>query len=115
MEGQGGFIVDADVLNEAAEAQTVIPTAEHVEANFGQKPDQFIADSAFGTGGNLSALEDRGIEALMPQESVLLPTENPAERADPTVPVRRSEWDKLPRRRRTGPVPRPEFSVVAKP
>jgi transposase len=114
VEGGGGFIVEADVLDGAAEAQAVIPAVEHVEADFGKKPDQFIADSTFGTGGNLSALEDQGIEALMPQEAVRLPEANPAERADPTVPVPRSEWDKLPRRPQTGKLDRAAFVYDAR-
>jgi transposase len=109
VDGERGMIVDADVLNEMNEAQTVIPTVERVEAVFEQKPEQFLADSTFATGGNLSELADRGIEAVMPVEQTKLPDENPAERADPTEPVAESEWPKLPRRAQTGKLDRSAF------
>ncbi|MGB2987191.1 MAG: hypothetical protein WBE26_15075 [Phycisphaerae bacterium] len=45
------------------EAETVIPTVERIESTFGDQPEQFLADSTFATGGNLSDLADRGIES----------------------------------------------------
>ena len=60
------MIVDGEVLNEIREAETVIPTVERIEADFGKKPEQFLADSAFATGDNLSSLAEREIEAVMP-------------------------------------------------
>ncbi|MHC4696683.1 MAG: IS1182 family transposase [Planctomycetota bacterium] len=101
VDGESGMIVDADVLNEINEPGAVIPTVERIEANFGQKPRQLVADTGFSTGGNLSALADREIEALMPVESVWLPAENPSDRSDPTHPVPEEDWVKLPRRPRT--------------
>lgn len=109
VDGVCGMIVDADVLSQQSESETVIPTVEHIEADFGRKPDQFLADSAFATGSNLSGLAERGIEALMPVESTRLPEENPADRADPTHPVPQSDWPKLPRRAQTGKLDRAAF------
>ncbi len=43
------MIVDADVLNEIKEAETVIPTVERLESTFGRQPEQFLADSRFAT------------------------------------------------------------------
>ncbi len=104
-----GMIVDGDVLNEINEAEAVIPTAERIESAFGQKPEQLVADSTFGTGGNLSALVDRGIEPLMPTGTSRLPDDNPAERSDPSTPVPEADWAKLPRRRQTGKLDRAAF------
>ncbi len=109
VDGECGMIVDADVLNEMNEAETVIPTVERIESSFGQKPDQFLADSAFATGDNLSGLADREIEAVMPVEQTKLPDENPAERVDPTEPVAESDWPKLPRRAQSKKLDRAAF------
>ncbi len=108
-DGECGMLVDADVLNEMKEGETVIPTVERIESTFGRKPEQFLADSAFATGSNLSALADRGIEAVMPVEQTKLPDENPADRADPTQPVSEEDWPKLPRRAQTKKLDRAAF------
>ena len=108
-DGECGMLVDADVLNEIKESETVIPTVERIESTFGRKPEQFLADSTFGTGSNLSALADRGIEAVMPVEQTKLPEENPADRADPTRPVAEEDWAKLPRRAQTKKLDRAAF------
>lgn len=108
-DGECGMIVDADVLNEINEPGAVIPTVERIEANFGRKPQQLVADAGFSTGGNLSALADRGIEALMPVESLSLSAENPSNRADPTQPVPEADWGKLPCRSRTKKLDRSAF------
>jgi transposase len=102
VDGECGMIVDADVLNEMREAETVIPTVERIESSYGQKPVQFLADSAFATGENLSGLADRKIEAVMPVGSTRMAEENPADRADPTRPVAQEDWAKLPRRAQSG-------------
>ncbi|MHC4066174.1 MAG: IS1182 family transposase [Planctomycetota bacterium] len=109
VDNECGMIVDADVLNEMNEAETVIPTVERIESTFGDPPEQFLADSTFATGGNLSDLADRGIEAVMPVEQTKLPDENPAERVDPTQPVAESDWPKLPRRAQTRKLDRSAF------
>lgn len=109
VDGACGLIADADVLNEMNEAETVIPTVERIETSLGQKPEQFLADSAFATGDNLSDLADREIEAVMPVDASRLPDENPAERADPTEPVLEAYWPKLPRRPQTGKLDRAAF------
>ncbi|MCH7720096.1 MAG: transposase [Planctomycetes bacterium] len=83
VDGECGMIVDADVLNEMNEGETVLPTVAHVQAAFGKKPAQFLADSTFATGSNLSDLSAPGIEALMPVGSTPLPDANPADRSGP--------------------------------
>jgi len=109
VDGACGMIVDADVLNEMKEGETVIPTVERIESAFGRKPEQLLADSTFATGSNLSALAARGIEAVMPVEQTKLPDENPADRADPTRSVAEEDWPKLPRRAQTKKLDRAAF------
>jgi hypothetical protein len=109
VDGERGMIVDADVLNEMREAQTVIPAVERMESTFGQKPKQFLADSAFGTGDDLSDLADREIEAFMPVGSTRMAEGNPAERADPTRPVSQEDWPKRPRRAQSKKLDRAAF------
>lgn len=109
VDGECGMIVDADVLNEINEPETVIPTVERIKSTFDKKPKQFLADSAFATGGNLSGLAGREIEALMPVKSTQLPSENPSDRADPTQPVSEGDWPKLPRLARTKKLDRAAF------
>ena len=109
VDGECGMIVDADVLNEMREAGTVIPAVERIKNTFGQKPKQFLADSAFATGDNLSDLADCEIEALMPVGSTRTAEGNPAERADPTSPVSQEDWPKLPRRAQSKKLDRAAF------
>ena len=108
-DGETGMIADADVLNEINEPGAVIPTVERIEANFGKKPGQLVADTGFSTGGNLSDLAEREIEALMPVDSTRLPADNPAKRADPTHPVPEKDWPKLPVFPRTKKLDRAAF------
>ena len=109
VDGASGMIVDADVLNEMTEGETVIPTVERVEAAFGQKPGQFLADSTFATGSNLTALAAREIEPVMPVGQTVLPEDHPVRREDPSVPVPEADWAKLPRRAQTGQLDRAAF------
>ena len=109
VDGARGMIVDADVLNEMREGETVIPTVERVEASFGRKPEQFLADSTFATGGNLTALAARQIEAVMPVGQTVLPEKHPVRREDPSKPVPEEDWAKLPRRAQTGQLDRAAF------
>lgn len=109
VDGTSGMIVDADVLNEMREGETVIPTMERVEASFGKKPEQLLADTTFATGANLSALEARRIEAVMPAGPKPLPEDHPVRRADPSEPVAEAHWPALPRRAQSGQLDRSAF------
>jgi len=98
VDGHRGFIVDCDVLGAGqTEADTVMPTVERIKENFEAVPQQLLADSAFATGQNLSDLEERGVEPVMPAEPARLNEQNPALRADFTLPVIEADWPKLPR------------------
>jgi len=97
VDGQAGLIVDCDVIAAGAiEAEAVIPAIERIEANFEAAPRQLLADAAFPTGANLTDLESRGVEPIMPAEPARLDEQNPARRADPTQPVAEADWPKLP-------------------
>ncbi len=82
---------------------------DHIEADFEKLPGQMLADSNFATGGNLTGLENRGIEAFMPVESGKASEKNPANRADPHEPVPECDWPKLPRRPQTHKLDRSAF------
>jgi hypothetical protein len=55
-----------------------------------------MADSAYPTGENLTAMEDRNIEFLSPLPEVTC-DDNPAIRDDPTQPVADADVEKLPK------------------
>lgn len=93
-EGQNGFIVDAQLQGCSDEPSSVMPAVREIEANFGQKPAELLADSNFNTGANLKSLGDQQIQPLMPPRQE--PKENPAPRADPTTPLAAEQQQKLP-------------------
>lgn len=109
VDGERGFLLDADVPGDHSEPGTVLSTVDHIEADFEKLPGQMLADSNFATGGNLTGLENRGIEAFMPVESGKASEKNPANRADPHEPVPECDWPKLPRRPQTHKLDRSAF------
>lgn len=109
VDGEHGLIVDADVITDSSEPEAVIPTVERITENFGKQPEQFLADTGFGTGNNLADLAERGVEAFVPPEGTKVQEDNPAKRADPTQPVPESDWPKLPRRPQTHKLDRSAF------
>lgn len=109
VDGTCGLIVDAEVITDSSEPESVIPTVERIEENFGKRPEQFLADTGFGTGNNLADLADLGVEAFVPPEGAKVQKDNPAPRADPAQPVPESDWPKLPRRPQTHKLDRTAF------
>jgi transposase len=109
VDGHGGLILDADVSAGASEPETVIPTVERIEADFGEKPAKLLADTNFAAGSNLSNLDERGVEAYMPVDPNRTAPGNPALRDDPTQPVPESDWPKLPRRPQSKKLDRTAF------
>lgn len=101
VDAERGYIVDQDVHNEANESHTTVETLGRMERDLGEKPKQFLADSAHATGPNLAELDARGVEGYIPLEANAGPTQNPAERAEPTRPVAPAEWDRLPQNAKT--------------
>jgi len=122
-ETVGGFIVGADVLignvehactmelvDGIVEDYTVVDDTvaddrvECGDAETVSEPDnpveRLMGDTAFSSGENLAAAEERGIEMLSPLAEPKCEN-NPALREDPTAPVAEEERDRLPRNPRT--------------
>ena len=112
VDGAKGLIVGTDVLADPAEGDVVVPMVDELEKSLGQKPKQLLADGAYGSGENLSALASREVDALIPVSRTaepLSPEENPAVRADLSSPVPSAEWAKLPRNRQSKKLDRSAF------
>ena len=99
-DGQSGFIVDCDVLSQVNESDTLPESADRIREVFGEKPQTLLTDSGNGTGANMAAMEERGIELLTPAQSHQPQPGNPAYRADPRQPVPEERWADLPRNAR---------------
>jgi hypothetical protein len=97
VEGHGGLIMDTDVLSDQVESSTTVATVDRMRETFGQCPEELGADGAFGTGPALTGLAERGVEAYIPVDDQTSGEANPADRDDPTTPVAKSDWPKLPR------------------
>jgi len=59
--------VTADVADQQTLEPVVDAAVKNLEAN-GLKPDTVIGDSGFYSGENLKAMEDKGLQALMPEQ-----------------------------------------------
>jgi transposase len=97
VDTHGGYILDADVLADSDEGQATMATVERIAEAHGARPAEFLGDSKYGSGANLAALAERGVEALIPLEGRHDRPDNPAHRPDPSVSVPESEWPRLPR------------------
>jgi len=73
----------------------VITIINTIRETYADDINALFADSAFSTGINISAMEERGIEFLSPLSEVKCEN-NPALRADPTVPVAGEDVKRLP-------------------
>lgn len=96
-DGHAGFILDCDVLNETNESDALPGSVDRVKETFGKQPETVLTDLGNGTGENMAAMEERGIELLTPAESQQPQPGNPACRADPRQPVPEEQWANLPR------------------
>jgi transposase len=59
-------IVAADVTDEAADAQQLLPMIDQAQQNASEKISQCSADSGYSSGENLKAVEKRQIDAYIP-------------------------------------------------
>lgn len=91
------FIVGVDVINTPTEHTETMSIVDQIQADFGQRPEQLLADGHHATGQNIAAFENSGTELVSPLPEPPAAASNPAVRADPTQPVPASEWDRLPR------------------
>jgi transposase len=96
-DGECGYIVDTDVIPGNDESSLVATLIDQIEEDFGQKPQDVLADGLFSNGPTLQALEDREISAFIPVETGSPVDNNPAIREDPTRPVPQDQWSQLPR------------------
>lgn len=96
-DGQHGFILDCDVLAQANESDALPTSVDRVKETFGEQPETMLTDTGNGTGENMAAMEERGIELLTPAESHQPQPGNPAWRTDPRQPVPEQQWTNLPR------------------
>jgi len=95
-DGHEGFIVDAEVVNDDAEAPVQSGAPERIQEAFGEPPQTMLGDGAYGTTENLRRLTQQGVDLLTPMESPDPQDDNPAKRDDPTQPVAQEAWDQLP-------------------
>lgn len=94
-ESTNGFIVDADVVIGNVEHDQVAATMDQVAIVYGVQITSLLADSAYTTGANLTACEERGIEMHGPMAEVKC-TDNPALRETLTEPVAEADVGRLP-------------------
>lgn len=94
VDGARGFIVAAEIVD--SESGATVSVVDQVAEELGRLPESVLADSAHGTGQNLTALAARGVEASIPPAGEVASSQNPAERSDPRTPVAEAEWSALP-------------------
>ena len=91
-----GMIVDCEVIADPNEHTQTLPAVDRTEANFGKRPEAFLADTAHGTGENLAGMASRHVVFFTPMESMQPQEGNPARRNDPSQPVAEADWLRLP-------------------
>jgi len=64
------IILASDLTNQAADVGHLVPLIDQVEVNTGQAPKQVLADAGYYSDANRAALEQRGIDALIPPYKV---------------------------------------------
>lgn len=96
-DGERGFIVDCDVLNEVNEGSAALSAVDRIEETFGQPPKRFLTDAGNNSAQIMAGMEERRVEFYAPVESIQPQPGNPAWRDDPQQPVAESDWPQLPR------------------
>lgn len=94
-ETESGFIVDCDVLIGNVEHDQFTSIVDTVQADFQVDIDRVMADSAYTTGENLTAAEEKEMELIGPLAETKVEN-NPAVREDPTQPVVEEDLSGLP-------------------
>jgi transposase len=108
-DGQCGMIVAAEVVAGNEEGSTLLGTVDAIAGELGETPQMVLADAAYGGGANLDGLEQREVDALIPMNQREGSSDNPAAREDPTRPVARENWPRLPRNSRSKTLDRAAF------
>lgn len=94
-EMENGFIVGADVAIGNVEHTRMMTMIDAIDAAHDEQVERMLADTAFSTGSNLSAMEERGTELLAPLAEPKSEA-NPALREDLSEPVAEEDLDRLP-------------------
>lgn len=94
-ETTGGLIVDCEVVSGNVEHDQLGTIVDEVQSNFGVPVDRVLVDSAYTTGSNLSAAEEKKVELIGPLAETRCEN-NPAIRDDLTQPVAEADLDRLP-------------------
>jgi transposase len=94
-ETGGGLIVSADVVIGNIEHDQFGTIVDVVRSEFGVDVDRVLADSAYTTGPNLTAAEEKQVELIGPLAETKR-DDNPADRDDPTQPVADEDIARLP-------------------
>lgn len=97
VDTQSGIILTSDVLSETSEEHELVAAVEQVKKDFGESVQSVLADSLFGTGENLKAMEDRKITLYSPLKGESK-TPNPAIREELSEPVPQEKRSDLPTR-----------------
>jgi len=101
MDGERGYIADADVDDRPTEGQATVATLARIEEAFGEKAQEVLGDGAYADGQQLEALEAEDVATYVPVETACgNDPSNPVLREDPTQPVGAELWDQLPRSRK---------------
>jgi transposase len=95
-DSTGGFIISTDVMIGNVEHDQLTVSIDSIGADFSVDIERVLADSAYTTGENLTAAEERGVELIGPLAEVKC-KDNPSHRDDLTQPVAEEDIDKLPR------------------
>ena len=94
-ETASGLIVDCEVVIGNVEHDQLCSIVDTVETDFGTTVERVMADSAYMTGENLTASEEKEVELIGPLAETEV-QDNPAIREDLTVPVAADKIDRLP-------------------
>jgi transposase len=94
-ETENGFIVGADVVIGNVEHDQLTTMIDTIEQEHNVHIDTVLGDTAYSSGPNLTAMEERGTELLSPLTEPKCP-DNPALREDLTEPVAADAVDRLP-------------------
>ncbi len=94
-ETASGFIIDCDVVIGNVEHDQFGTIIDCVQSDFGVAIDRVLVDSAYTTGENLTAAEEKGVELIGPLAETQV-EDNPAIREDLTQPVASEDLDRLP-------------------
>lgn len=94
-ETGGGFIIDCDVVIGNVEHDHFSSITDTVESDFQIDVERVMADSAYTTGENLTAAEQRAVELIGPLAETQVEN-NPAIREDLTEPVASEDIAGLP-------------------